>query len=227
MTLLARPAALIMPLALAGCMAIGGGGTTQVEVTDDLVAIAGPRGYCVDTSATRDTGETAFVLLGNCAAISGSRFGPQPSDPAVLTATISAPGEPDGIAASLSELPEFFASTDGRQALSRTGDAETVAVIQSFALGEAFFVNATDTSPGVVPGTQDAYWRAYFDVGPRIVTLSILTLEGATIDDAAQLETLEAFVASVQAANPPPGTGSAAAPAGGGGFLGGLFGGGG
>jgi hypothetical protein len=60
---------------LPGCIGgLGGGGTggapAQAVVTSDLIVITGPRGFCVDESATRAENDTAFVLLGNCAAIS-------------------------------------------------------------------------------------------------------------------------------------------------------------
>jgi hypothetical protein len=43
-----------------------------------MLVITGPRGFCVDESATRAENDTAFVLLGNCAAISESRRAASP-----------------------------------------------------------------------------------------------------------------------------------------------------
>ncbi|MEM9317653.1 MAG: hypothetical protein AAGA70_01445 [Pseudomonadota bacterium] len=194
----------LLPIALlSGCIGLGlGGERNAVTVTQDAISVTGPRGFCIDNEALRDDGQSAFVLMGNCASIAGSRFVGQPRDPAVLTAAISAPGEAGGVTASLSELPEYFASPDGRTVLSRTGNPETVEVLQNFIAGEVLYLRARDTSPGVVPGVEDTYWRAYFDIGPRIATLSVLALQTGGTDEAAQLATLEAFVSATRAANP-------------------------
>ncbi|MBF9035992.1 hypothetical protein HKCCE2091_17220 [Rhodobacterales bacterium HKCCE2091] len=212
-------AAVAAMLAVASCVGIGGGGGGQLAVTTDAVTVAGPRGFCVDPEATTDRGTTAFVLMGNCAAINGSRMAGQPAEPAILTAAISEPGAPDAIAGSLSTLPEFFASADGRRVLSRSGDPETVTVDQSFAEGAVFYLHATDASEGATPGVSDSYWRAYFDVGPRIATLSVLTLDGSGMGDDQALALLRQFVAATQAANPAPAADGTVPPAGGG-FLG-------
>ncbi|MBF9031310.1 hypothetical protein HKCCE3408_12980 [Rhodobacterales bacterium HKCCE3408] len=191
----------ILLLLLAGCGMIGGGPGDRAVVTADAVAIEGPAGFCVDPDATRDEGTTAFVLMGNCAALSPSPFTRQPANPAVLTATVSARGG-TSIAASIDELPEFFASTDGRRLLSRAGDPDAVDLIQNFAEGPVFYLKARDRSPGQVPGVRDDQWRAYLDVGPRIVALSVLALRDSGLDDAGSLALLRRFVALVQAANP-------------------------
>ncbi len=193
----------LLPVVLvSGCVGMGtGGGTDRAVLTSDQIALVGPRGFCVDAEETRDSGLAGFAVFGNCASLSGSRFARQPQTPAVLTAAVSEPSEDGGISASLETLPPFFRSADGARVLSRSGDPETVEVLQSFVAGEVFYLRASDTSPGVVPGVQDVYWRAYFDVGPRIATLSVLALDGEPTSEAAQLSILEAFVSQTQAAN--------------------------
>ena len=173
-----------------------GGETDRVALTADQITVVGPRGFCVDAEETR----ASSAVFGNCAALSGSRFTRQPEAPAVLTAALSEPSEEGGITVSMDTLAEFFRSTDGAQVLSRTGDPETVEVLQSFVAGDVFFLRAADSSPGM-PGVQDVYWRAYFDIGPRIATLSVLALDGERTDEAAQLSILESFVVETRAAN--------------------------
>lgn len=193
-----------LALALTGCVTIplgDGGAAGTASLTAGNIQIIGPRGFCLDPSATRDTGAAAFAIFGNCAALNDSRFSRQPATPAVLTAAVSEPSSSGGIADTLSSLSEFFGSSDGRQVLSRTGDPDTVNVLQSFVAGDVFFLRASDNSPGVAPGVQDTYWRAYFDIGPRIVTLSVLALDGEAVDEAAQLSILEQFVSDTRAAN--------------------------
>lgn len=198
-TWISRAAALLV---LAGCVSTGlGGGTGSLALTDDAVQIVGPTGFCVDPEEVRDSGNSGFVLFGNCASITQSRLSRQPALPAVLTAAVSEPSTGGGITQAMDTLSEFFGTPDGRAVLSRTGDEETVEVQQSFSLEDVFYLRATDTSPGVVPGTRDSYWRAYFDLGDRIVTLSILALDQGPEDSAAELNLLEDFVAETRASN--------------------------
>lgn len=218
----------ILTLALSGCVGgLGGGGNSgglrEMVVTTDAIVISGPQGFCIDSEGSADRGETAFVLLGNCAAFTESRLTRQPAEPAILTAAISEPGEEGGIASSLAGLPEYFASEDGRQVLSRSGESESVEVLQSFVEGDVFFLNARDGSEGAVPGVRDDYWRAYFDLGPRIATLSVLALDGSGLTEEQSLDLLRRFAATTKSSNATL-TGAEEEPAQGG-FLSGLFGG--
>jgi hypothetical protein len=191
---------------LAGC---GGGlglsrpaeAPAQVAVTADQIVVTGPEGFCVDPTATRDTGDTGFVLLGNCAAIANSRRAIQPQSPAVLTAAISETSSGGRLADSLPDLDTFFRGPEGLALLSREGNPDSVQILETATVGDAFFLHATDTSAGAIEGVQSDYWRAYMDVGPRIATLSVLALEDRALDREQSLEILRSFVTAVQAAN--------------------------
>ncbi|MBY6201645.1 hypothetical protein KUV65_09750 [Maritalea mobilis] len=198
-----RPAALgLFCLALAGCVGgLGASAPREAIVTQSAIIVTGPEGFCVDETATRDDGATAFVLLGNCAAISSSRRADQPSVPAVLTAAISAPSDEGAIADSLGELDAFFRSEQGLALLSRSQDPETVTVLDTRIEGDMFLLHASDVSAGSVEGVQRDYWRAYLDLGQRITTLSVLALEDREVSEAESLATLRAFAGAVQAAN--------------------------
>ncbi len=205
---------LLAPLALAGCVGgldlsgafnFGGSPAPQrVEVTSDALVIAGPRGFCVDPTATRDDGETAFVLLGNCAAISGRARAPQPDVAAVLTAAISAPSQGATLTRSLPDLDDYFRSEDGRGLLSRTGDPDTVDILETRQSGAMFLLHARDTSAGALAGVAPDYWRAYMDLGSRVVTLSLLSLADPDLADATALATLTRFATAVRGANGAP-----------------------
>lgn len=173
----------------------------QVTVTTDRIVVTGPEGFCVDPTATRDSGDTGFAVLGNCAAIANSRRALQPASPAVLTAAISAPSQDGRLADSLAELDGFFRSQEGLAVLSRAGDPDTVTVLETATEGEAFFLHASDSSEGAIEGVQPDYWRAYLDVGPRIATLSVLALEDRALGREDSLAILRGFVAAVQTAN--------------------------
>jgi hypothetical protein len=175
-----------------------------VTVTSDRIVVTGPDGFCVDPTATRDTGDTGFAVLGNCAAIANSRRVLQPESPAVLTAAISAPSDRGSLVDSLGELDTFFRSDEGLTLLSRAGEPDTVTILETLIVGDAFFLHASDSSAGAIEGVQPDYWRAYLDVGPRIATLSVLALEDRALDRGRSLEILEDFVGAVQTANAGP-----------------------
>ncbi|WP_224816537.1 hypothetical protein [Hasllibacter sp. MH4015] len=192
---------------LSACLGIGAdldGAPRDVQVTTDAVTIAGPPGFCVDPDTTRDTGDTGFVLLGNCAAISGNARARQPDVPAILTAAISAPSDGTNLVGNLPALDAFFRSQDGRALLSRSGDADQVEILASQTREGMFFLHARDTSPGALSGVAQDYWRAYLQIGPRLATLSVLALEDRDVDNADALTTLDRFARAVRAANAQP-----------------------
>lgn len=203
----ARAAACVAVVALlAGCgggFRLGGGADapTEVAVTQDLVVITGPEGYCVDPTATRNSDDTGFVLMGNCAAIANSRRVVQPATPAVLTAAISESSEGGRLADSMADLDAFFRSEEGLRLISRAGDPSTVNVLETQVEGEVFLVHASDTSAGAIEGVQPDYWRAYLDIGNRLATLSVIALEDRALSRDESLDTLRGFVIAVQQAN--------------------------
>lgn len=189
---------------LAACVNLGGegdGAQRSVQVTSDLVTITGPAGFCIDPTATRNTGDTGFVLLGNCAAISGSSRAAQPDIAAILTATVSAPSAGASLTENLSALEAFFRSEDGRALLSRSGDASSVQILATRTASGMFWLHARDTSSGNLSGVATDYWRAYMDIGPRLATLSVLALADAEVSDDAALSALSRFASAVQGAN--------------------------
>jgi hypothetical protein len=194
---------------LVGCgsrFGVGGDGPvapapTQVTVTADRIVVSGPDGFCVDPTSTRDSSDTSFVLLGNCAAISNSRRAGQPATPAVLTATVSAPSTDGRLSDSLGQLDGFFRSDEGLTLLSRSGDPAQVTILDTALDGGVFLLHANDTSDDAIGGVQSEYWRAYLDVGPRIATLSVLSLQERNLTREESLSLLLNFVRVVQGAN--------------------------
>ncbi|MBF9042563.1 hypothetical protein HKCCE4037_04455 [Rhodobacterales bacterium HKCCE4037] len=189
---------------LAACVGLGDGADAprEVQVTADAVTITGPRGFCVDPTSTRNEGDTGFVLLGNCAAISGRARAPQPDIPAVLTAAVGARSDGGGsLSANLGELETFFRSEAGRGLLSRSNDPASVTILETRIAGDMVLLHARDTSAGAVAGVAQDYWRAYMDLGPRLATLSVLALADQDVSDADALLTLTTFADAVQRAN--------------------------
>lgn len=209
-----RPVAAGLALfALAGCQGGGPGATAgfgglafsraapqKVAVADDTVAIAGPRGFCVDRTATRDGDAGAFVLMASCAAITGRRNAPVPATDALLTASVAGNPGPGGTPEDRAlVLARFFSSDEGRAALARDGRADSVVVEQMFDRDGLFLLRARDRSAGLDAGLRDDYWRAIFDVNGRIVTASVVGFDARPISDAAGLAVLRDFAARIRA----------------------------
>lgn len=194
-------------LALSGCVEgglpqSGASVTRALAVSDGAVTVTGPSGYCIDRRASFDRGESAFVLFGTCAALSGSLAAGQPEKPAILTASI-VPGAPEGsiFAASLPEMARFVASEPGRAGLSRSGNAASVRVISASSNGGVLYLGLSDTSALAGASVEPDYWRAVLVLGERLVTLSAMSLTDRPLSSAEKRRTLQAFVARMKSAN--------------------------
>lgn len=190
-------------LGLAACATGGFGGASRaIIVAGGEVTVAGPSGYCIDRSVSRDGAEGAFVLLGTCAAISRSRAVAQPARPAVLTASVL-PGAPLSapMAESFEGLAAFFRSAPGRAALSRSGKSETVTVDEATTAGEVLYLRLRDVSAAEGPAVEPEYWRAILALKGRIVTLSALSLQDRPLSAEEKRQILEDFVAQMQSVN--------------------------
>ena len=172
----------------------------RIGVSNRVVVISGPAGYCIDKAVARDTADGAFVLLGSCAALAQSAAAGQPVAPAILTASVS-PAGAQPIGGQLPALNAYFLSGEGRAALSRSGRAQSVTVAQAWGSGGVFYLVAQDSSPSGGQRLQSTFWRAVFDVKGRIVTLNVAGLKNQPLGPEAGRATLEAFVRQVQREN--------------------------
>ncbi|WP_102223985.1 hypothetical protein [Acidimangrovimonas sediminis] len=192
-------AAAIVPLVAActGLMA-----PQRMPVAGGSVVIAGPAGYCVDTTHSKDSAQGAFVLLGSCAALSNTASAPQPKAYAVLTAAVSAGASGAGISSDQKRLARYFESPQGRAALSRSGRASTVRILGHHDGNGAFFLHLRDSS--AFPGRPDTpeSWRVLFDLNGHIVTLSVVGLPNRAIGARRAETLLRAFMAQVRAESP-------------------------
>jgi hypothetical protein len=200
-----RRALLVAPLLLAACLA-GFGLSRQApevaRVAGDTVAIAGPAGYCVDPVGTRETSNGAFVLLGSCAALNGPGA-PHPGRLAVLTASVAAqPGEP-AVAELVDELAAVFTTEAGLAMLSRSGEADSVTLLETEPRDGVLYLRLRDTSGFDGPPVAEEYWRAILDAGGRMVMLSVIPLVEPQMSSEAAHGLLQAFVARVRRENAP------------------------
>ena len=186
---------------LAACAVdLGGSAARDITVSRNAVTIAGPSGFCVDPRATRDAGAEAFVLLGNCAALSRADRRVQPPVRALLTAAVREyEGQP--LSSQMSLLDDYLRSTDGRALLSRSGDPDTVSVLASFARGDVLFVRLSDTSPGYAPRMSAEHWRAVFDWRGTVVSTAVLGFDDRPLSESDGLATLEDFTRIIRSRN--------------------------
>ncbi len=172
----------------------------RVVVASKSIVIAGPRGYCVDRSATRDRADGAFVLLGSCASIANNARAAAPRIPGVLTASVSDRSGAD-ISASLDELEAFFNSTEGRAALAHDGQAGSITILSTRRRKGAFYLHVRDDSENRVASLAPIYWRGLFDVRGRIVTVTVTGFKDRPMSAAVGLATLNAFAARIRREN--------------------------
>lgn len=171
---------------------------SEIIVTSDRVVLRGPTGFCVDPKSSKHRPSQAFVVFGNCAAITGDKELPQPFVNAIATATVLPSGrQVPSIADSGVALSTYFSSDAGKAALSATGDAKSIEVLDSFTRNGAFFIHAREKGQPVLPGTANTYWRGYFDVKNSMVALSVIGLKDAPLSSADGLQTLYDFGKSI------------------------------
>jgi len=197
---------LVFGLLLVGCSAGGGGMTSaastranpSIQVLSNSITIAGPKGFCVDEGATRQTDAGAFVLLGSCAAISGNRRDTKPKTPAVLTASVA----PAGAAldsGSLERLAGFFSTAEGRATLARNEDTADVAVLDMSLSEDLMLVHARD---GAKHGdTAGEYWRGVFSSAGQLVTITVSGFRAAPLDEKTGAALARDFANAIRRAN--------------------------
>ncbi|SPF75065.1 hypothetical protein ALP8811_00049 [Aliiroseovarius pelagivivens] len=229
----------ILTLALAGCF----GGTKSDDVRNSplfskqapsasgslvqrrtvmsgAVTVAAPKGYCVDVSSLRDQASGAFVPFGACAALTRNVADPSPKTPAFLVASVSA--LPTAVVSS-AEDPEalmeqaraFLESAAGRAALSRSGDASTVTVLDLKIASGVVKVLTRDSSDNRPASLSDTTWRAFLSIGDKLVVASVTGFTKHPIDPRNSLTQLDKFITAIKGVNPASGNN--------GGGLGGIF----
>ncbi len=202
-TWISRTLALSLLLVLPGCLTgpeVTRRAPEKIAVAGRSVVVAGPPGYCVDTAATKDSATGAFVLLGSCASIAGTSRAGAPAAPALLTASVS-PTSPAAAAASVDQLADFFRSDFGRAALARNGQAGAVRILNMRARGGALYIHASDTSGNPTGSLMPDYWRGIFNLGGRLVTVTVIGFAERPLTEVVSIATLDAFAARIRAEN--------------------------
>jgi hypothetical protein len=185
----------------AGSSALNRAAPQRVAVAGGEIVIAGPRGFCVDRDASREDAAGAFVLLGSCASIAGDLQAARPSVPAVLTATVSPEAVATMDAGFVEGLADFFRTTGGRAALSRSGEAETLTLLDMRVQGRTLFIHSRDTGSGLSEEISDDSWRALMEVNGRLVTATVIGFDERPMSEREGFATLRAFASRIVAEN--------------------------
>ncbi|MBW6416487.1 hypothetical protein [Celeribacter sp. PS-C1] len=167
------------------------------------LTVSGPSGFCVDTGSIRDGANGGFVLLGSCTGLSGGNNPSLKGKTAVLTLSASAPLAQDE-SFDAPSVEAFFASETGRKALSRSGSARTVTLIESEVENGRLWLHARDSAPNMLAGQSDEYWRALFVLKGRLVTVTATPFNEAPMPEAGLRKLLDRFVSDLQRRNPEP-----------------------
>jgi hypothetical protein len=170
----------------------------HVVVTRDNVTVRGLPGYCVDMRHSKRSADQAFILLVDCGLLQGKAA----AVPAILIATIGRAEGGASVAQSFDQLQAFFTSDAGRAALAQSGHFADVELVKTFKTRSVFYVQARDLGSKAMPGGEGDFWRAVMDVGPRLVSLSVLPAPGETLNLALGEALIREFADVMRVANP-------------------------
>ena len=171
------------------------GTETRVFRVPGGVAIAGPRGFCIDPENSASQGNAGFVLLGGCDVLAGARRGPRHY--AILSATYAAVDTDIAVR----DYASFFDTPRGQAMLSRADDAATVTVLSRDLQRDVLYLRVRDTSPNQGARLAAEHWRAALVVNGHGVMLSLHSTDAAPIGPDDGRRKMAAFVRAVQRAN--------------------------
>ena len=199
-------------LALAGCDELGdpsaldlfdpGGekevlAATKVNLTSSKVQVEGPYGYCADPKSIKSQSARATVVFGNCREISGLKDQPQPFTEAVASVTATRLSAEE--ATSLRDtkaLEDYLLSSVGRASLSRSGDAESIEILDSFTTKTAVYLRMRDAAAKDPDALNDSYWRSVFALPEAAVSVTVRGLNGGKLSPAEGLRLVREFTAN-------------------------------
>ena len=179
---------------------VGRAAPSSLLVSNDVV-VSGPPGYCIDKQASRvaESGE-AFVLLGSCASITGEAGAERPDHPGLLTVTVSTHLVGLNDADLAPALSGFFQGEAGRAALSRSGEAGAIQLLETRVVRDKLVLHFTDASVRS-KGIASEHWRSIFSVNGRLVTAAVSGFGDRPLSDAEGYDTLEDLSARIRRAS--------------------------
>jgi len=193
----ALPVLAVALAGLAACdVALPGQGTRSLPLYDGSVRVQGPQGYCVDPDASQPA--TGFAVLGACGLMVAAGIMPQTDG--FITVQIGERGTAT-VTGNEAALAALLRSRDGVALLSETGDAATVTPGQ-IDRGEGLVsIRFTDSAPPPVEGLMAEEWRAFLDLGDRLVTIGVRGYARTPLTAGQAQGLLYGTVAALRAAN--------------------------
>ena len=170
---------------------------TEITVGSSGLLISAPPGYCIDTRSTTETASGAFVLLAECGPLKRTR-GLEKTDQ-LLTATVLNSDLAEDVM--VEDLEAYFDTDAGRKALSRTGDADSVEVLEIRAVNGALFVHARDVGSALTPDLASDYWRGLMAIDRRLVTVSLVGPSDNGGETTSDWDTLNSFAQTILTQN--------------------------
>lgn len=189
--------ALVSMSALSACMLVAPDRATTFAGGEIL--LQAPPGYCVDnvtSSPARD-----FAVLAPCASLGVEA--PAPDVVGLVTVLAGAEGS-GAMAVDEIALRDFLITDSGKALLSQSGNAGDIRVLSTQAFNDQVMVHFTDAGEPPLAGLQNEEWRAFRDVGGRLVTVGVRGLAVAPLQDGPGASLLKLVIAGIRTAGDAP-----------------------
>lgn len=169
----------------------------EISAAGAPITVAAPEGRCLVEDGAETSPSAVVVAIAGC---EGGAKG------LTLVSVAREPMFEDGRskAAALRELGDFIGSVAGRRMLARNGAASRAEMRELRQIGDALYVRVHEAEGAPAILAPD-YWRAFFEVGGRLVVVTQSAFAGAEMPAGAALAQAAAQVAAIRAANGAPG----------------------
>ena len=163
------------------------------SLASGAIQLQAPAGYCVDPMASRPAAN--FAVLAPCATLGVDA--PVPEVVGLVTVQTGEDGS-GSIAVDEIALRDFLITDDGRALLSNAGRAQDIRILSTQAFDDQVMVHFSDAGPPPLAGLQNQEWRAFRNVGGRLVTIGVRGLAAAPLADGPGAALLKQVIAGLR-----------------------------
>lgn len=160
------------------------------------VTVAAPSGYCIDNGTSRPS--RGFVVMAGCALVSNEQR--MPAVDGLITVQVGDP-ETAFVSADEEALRALLATAEGAAILSPSGDPTGIEIDELESRDGVVYVHFLDRSPPPADGLEQLEWRAFFDLGSRLATVTVRGFARSPIDAGEGLALLRRAVATIRDAS--------------------------
>lgn len=160
------------------------------------VVVAAPTGYCIDERTSRPA--RGFVVMAGCALVSDEQS--MPATDGLITVQV---GEAETAFVDEDEeaLRSLLATAQGAAVLSPNGDPTAIEIDRLENRDGVVYVHFVDKGRPPVDGLEQLEWRAFFDLGTRLATVTVRGFERSPLDTEQGLLLLRRAVATIRDAS--------------------------